>query len=349
MIQIPAVVLEEWVAAATVAEAEDKLRVQIEHDSLVSREVERLRIRHEAAVQFQQELDAEDTPPLEIGTLTQFLSNPASAPKDMIEGVMKEDGLTVVLGPSGSGKSTLALQMLHSLMTGDDFLGQTSHQISGAVGLLSYDMEASMLYDWMAGFPNINPNSVSIVNAYKRGNPVGVTTTREQIASAWKSLGVEVIVLDSFSASFFGQNQNDAAETMAHYRDMKKFALTECGAKALIVIVHSTDSSPKKARGSTVHKDTADSMIAVTVDEQTTLRTVSVEKYREARGQHMMTPRVVGAPDSVTHLVDVDLGAMTLAGYPVPPALSAKMFTNPMPTVFNTPDTESDEEEDDDL
>lgn len=344
MIQFPETAAVEWQVAADVVEADYRLRKKIQHDTEVERETTRLRIRHEATLTFQQELDAEQTPTLELNTLASYMSNPAAAPADLIDGVLKDNGLCIMLGPSGSGKSTLGLQMLHSLATGDDWLGQTTKPVMGGFGVLSYDMDGSMVADWMAGYPNMDPSKVSILNAYKRGNPVGVPAMRAQIAAQWRHLGVEVVVLDSFSASFFGHDQNDAAAVMAHYRDMKLFALTEVGAKALIVIVHSTLSSPDKARGSTVHHDVADSIVSVsgTGDDERQIRMV---KYRAARGQQQMNPVVVTAPDDVTHLVDLDLGAMTLAGMSLPVGSAAAAFTS-IPDTHETPDTESDEEDD---
>lgn len=212
---------------------------------------------------------------------------------------------------------------------------------------MSYDMDASMVYDWMNGFPNLDPHKVSVVNAYKRGNPLGVPAMRAQIAKAWRQIGVEVVVIDSFSASFFGQDQNDAAATMHHYRDMKLFALTEVGARALIVIAHSTEGSPGKARGSSVHHDVADSIVAVE-GTGAQIRTVRMVKYRAARGQHQMNPVMVGAPDSVTHLVDIDTGAMTMQGMALPPQLAAAQQF-PDTTAAPQAQTEHDDEEDDDL
>jgi hypothetical protein len=168
---------------------------------------------------------------------------------------------------------------------------------------------------------------------------------RAQIVAAWKAMNVETVMIDSFSASFFAHDQNDAGLTMAHYRDLIKFALTEVGAKSLIVIVHSTEGSPHKARGSTVHHDVADTIVAV---EGTGLdpRKVSMVKYRAARGQVMMPPVIVTAPDDVTHLVSLDLGEMTLAGLHLPAGAAAAAFTD-VPDTYETPDTDS--EEDDDL
>lgn len=344
MIQFPETAQVEWRVVADAAQAEFRLRKKIEHDTDVEKETKRLRVRHEAGLMFQSELDAEQTPTLEMTTLADYKTNPASAPVDLIEGVLKQEGLCIMVGPSGSGKSTLALQMIHSLMTGDDWLGQTTKPIMGSAGVMSYDMDAGMVMDWMTGFPRIDPSKVSVVNAYKRGNPLGVPAMRQQIVQAWKAMNVEVVVIDSFSASFFAHDQNDAAETMQHYRDLKLFALTEVGAKSLVIIAHSTEGSPHKIRGSSVHHDVADSIVSV---EGTNAdpRKIRMIKYRAARGQVQMNPVVVTAPDVATHLVDLDFGEMQLAGMQLPPSAAAQAFT-PMPEPTEAPDTESDEEDD---
>ncbi len=347
MIQFPETAAREWEVAAGAVEAEYALRQRIVHDTEVEREMARLRIRHEASMTFEQELSAEGTPVLEMVTLATYKATPTMAPVDLIDGVLKSEGVCVVLGPSGSGKSTLGLQMIYSLSTGEDWLGQPTKPIMGSTGIISYDMDAAMLLDWMSGFPNMDPSKVSVVNAYKRGNPLAVPAMRAQIVAAWQALSVETVMIDSFSASFFGHDENDAALTQAHYRDLIKFALTEVGAKCLILIVHSTEGSPHRARGSSVHQDRADSIVSVEgtgIEE----RKIKMVKYRAGMGQVMMNPVVVTAPDSVTHLVSLDTGAMTLAGLHLPPSAAAAAFTD-VPDPHEDPDTSDSEDEDDDL
>lgn len=346
MVKFPETVEAEWTAVATAAYAGSELRKRISHEAEVERTLDRLRVQHEAKEKFQQELDAETTPTLEMGTLSDYLTNPAqNAPVDLIAGVMKADGLTTVQGPSGAGKSSLALQMVHSLLTGDDWFGAPVTQVAGSVGIVSYDMDAAMVYDWMSGWPGVDTDRISVVNAHKRGNPLNVPSMRAAIASFWKGRNTEIVVIDSFSASFYGHDQNDAASTMAHYRDLMLFALTEVGAKAVIIIVHSTDSNPDKARGSTVHHDVPDSRVVISI-ESSGARRVKMAKYRDAIGQQMMDPVIVTKPDSVTHLMSLDLGEMSLAGMHLPPSAAAASFTS-IPDAVEEPDTESDEEDDD--
>lgn len=347
MIQFPETAAIEWEVVADAASAEHRLRKKIKHDTEVEHEMARLRVRHEASEAFAQELDADSTPVLEMVTLATYKNNPGMAPVSMIEGVLNENGTIIMLGPSGSGKSTTGLQMLYCLMTGEDWLGQPVKPIMGSVGIMSYDMDGALVMDWMSGFPSIDPSKVSVVNAYKRGNPMGVPAMRAQIVASWKAANTEVVMVDSFSASFFGHDQNDAASVQAHYRDLIKFALTEVEAKALIVIVHSTEGSPHKARGSTVHHDVADSIVSVegTGSEERKLRMV---KYRAPLGQTQMSPVAVTPPDDVTHLVSLDLGAMTLNGMHLPASAAAAAFTD-MPDVHEAPDTDSDDEGGEDL
>lgn len=347
MIEFPETAAKEWAVAAEAIEAEYRLRQRIKQDTEVEREAFRLRVRHAATSLFQSELDADTTPVLEMLTLSDYRSNPSAAPVDLIDGVVKDNGLTIMLGPSGSGKSTVALQMIHSLATGEEWLGQVTKPLMGAFGVLSYDMDASMVMDWMDGYPNMDPTKVSIVNAYKRGNPLGVPAMRAQIAATWKAMGVEVVTVDSFSASFFGHDQNDAAAVMTHYRDLKLFALTEVGARALVIITHSTEANPFKARGSTVHHDVADSIVGMegTGSEERRIRMV---KYRAARGQKQMDPLVLSVPDPTTHLVGIDTGATIMAGYSLPASAIAAAFTD-VPDPHEAPDTEGTDDEGDDL
>lgn len=352
MIQFPETAQAEWSGAVAQIDKRIDLRKRVERGVQVERQVERLHVAHEAKILFQQQLDAELTPPLVIGTLSDYLANPVAAQNDLIEGVMRDDGVCTVLGPSGAGKTTIALQMAHSLVTGQDWLGQPVQQINGSVGLLSYDQSANISVNWMerAGIPH---DRASVVDINGRGNPLSVPEQRRQIIAAWRQMKVEIVIVDSFSASFTGMDQNDAGATMHYYNEMKRFALSDVGAKALVLIVHSTDSNPLKPRGSTVHKDAVDTMVGVTLEDgPARQRKIQMVKYRET-GTQAMSPVLVTPPDSVTHLVDLDLQAMGLAGIPIAPHVAAARAFAPLPASHTAPqaqDEDSDEiDQEDDL
>lgn len=347
MVEFPESVAKEWESLVEAENFEKDFKRGLQRATLVEQKVEQLRIRHEAQIAFDAELDAGETPTLEIGTLAMHQANPAvTSPQDLIEGLLKTDSLCVLIGQAHIGKSTIALQMLYCLCTGTDFLGAPVQQIKSA-GIISYDQAAAIYFNWMSQQPGLDPNAISVVDANKTGNPLKVPAFRAQIAKTWQDMGVEVVVIDSFSASFFGHDQNDAALTMQHYRDLKKFALTEVGAKALIVLSHSVPGNVKKARGSTVHHDVADSIVAMykNADED---RQIDIVKYRNGLGQSPMPSVVTTAPDPVTHLVDLDLGGMQLAGLSLPSSVAgaATMFPDE-PDLNEEPDITI--EEDDDL
>jgi archaellum biogenesis ATPase FlaH len=343
MIQFPTAIWSEWELVASEANAADDLKKRIAREGAIEQAVDKLKINHEANLLFQQELDADITPTLEMATLSTYKVTPSAVPTDLIEGVLKSEGLCLVIGPSGSGKSTMAWTMLHSMMSQQPWLGQSVNRAIGAVGVVSYDMDANLVLDLMSRFPNIDPDKVSVVNAHKRGNPLALPQMRAQIAKAWLALGVEVIVVDSFSASFFGKDQNDAASTMEHYRSLLSFS-RECGAKALIVIVHSTEANPLKIRGSSVHHDVADSILSVS-GAQLDPRKLKMVKYRAATGQHQMNPAITTKPDDVTHLIDLDYGAMALDGMALPQNVSAQAFA-PLPDSYESAELAEDDDDD---
>lgn len=329
MVQFPETAESEWKVVAEAAHAHEAFAERLKHEARLETELENQRLRQQAKTLLQAELEAEQTPALEMMTLADYQNTPTlAAPVDLIEGVLKDNSLCLVLGPSGAGKSTVAMQMIHSLQTGDDWMGQPVKPITGAFGIMSYDMDAGMLAATLVKYPNVDLHKVALVNAHKRGNPLGVPDMRAKIAKTWQAMGVEVVIIDSFSASFFGQDQNDAASTMSHYRDLGTFALTEVGARALVVIVHSTESNPEKVRGSTVHHDVADSIVAVSKTDESdpnSPRKVRMVKYRAAPGQTQMAPVMVGTPDPTTHLIGIDTGAMTMSGMNLPPTIAAQV------------------------
>lgn len=323
VVRFPEAAEREWHVAERKVKASQEFRERIQRETLVRREVERLLIRAEAQEIYNEIQEAENTPELEMLTLADYKKMPDAQPQDLIEGAVADNGLLVVIGPSRAGKTTLALQIAHSLVTGKNWLGQKVNKVREGIGFLSYDMDGRRVLNWAEDMPGLSADNVSVVNAYRQGNPLGVSKHRKKIAESWREKNVDVVIVDSFSASFFGHDQNDAAATMGHYRDLKTFALTEVGARLVIVIAHSTDNNPEKVRGSTVHTDTADNHIVVFPNDKGQ-RVVMSGKYRTLHGPdapEQMLPVIITSPDPRTNLVDVDLRAMTLENLPIPARL----------------------------
>lgn len=360
MVQFPETAAVEWKTVADQTKVKDELRRRIERGTKVEKEVDALHVRHAAKLQFEQELDADLTPPVVIQTMEDYLKQNTPVLVDMIDGVLKENSVCLMLGPAESGKSTLMVQMMHSLLTGADWLGQPTKPLMGSVGLLSYDQDIAIPINWMSkmGVPH---DRISPIDLNGKGHPLNVPSERSRIAAAWKMMNVEVVFIDSFSASFSAAaagDQNDTGDVMNWYSSVKKFVFNEVGAKAVVVIVHSTDANPLKPRGSTAHRDVADSIISVTRGEDNK-RKVRMTKYRAGLNQVEMAPVIVTDPDAVTHLVKIDSGAMSMEGMRLPASVAAEAFEE-MPEPINEPVYEQaevddiaveffDEEEGDDL
>jgi hypothetical protein len=101
----------------------------------------------------------------------------------------------------------------------------------------------------------------------------------------------------------------------------------------------------------------ADSIIgqAPTNGNSTDPRAVRMVKYRQHRDAaglmtSQMNPVVITAPDDVTHLVEVDPGAMAMAGMTLTGGAAAAAFADNLPDEYEAPDTDSDSGyEDEDL
>lgn len=277
----------------------------------VERELDRLRVREAAQDAWNTEKAERDTPELQIGDAEEMEEYAEPDQPDLIAGVLKDHGTALFIGKSGSGKTTLALQAAHCLLTGTPFLeaghrpGQEVQKIEGRVGVISHDMPLGLLLNWIKAYPESDRSRYRVVNAHARGYPLNVPLMRQKIVKDFRDKAVEVIVVDSFAASFPGDNQNDNDQVLKHYLDLQKFALTEVGARALIVIAHAGKGSQESARGASAHHDVADTVMAVTMDEEKPdkPRYLTMSKYRAGMGEYEMVPGTVTEPDDFTHLV----------------------------------------------
>jgi len=300
------------IATAIKTEREQyEAEVKAKFDREVAEELHRKRVREAAAVKWAEEQALATTPELIMGLLGELDVN-QDVP-DLIDGVVKQ-GTTVFVGYSGSGKTRLALQVGYCLLSGTRFLdamhrpGQHVQQLGpeAKIGVLSYDMSLPLLANWINAFPEHDaPNRWMIVDAFTRGQPLLVPVMRAQMAKTMREANVEFVIVDSATASFPGDSENDATQVLNHYLDLQRFALNEVGAKGLLVIAHAGKASSTAIRGSSAAPGAVDSIMSVSFNEEDPLkiRRVASVKYREAIGQSAMAPGELTAPEADSGLI----------------------------------------------
>lgn len=231
----------------------------------VASELGKLRIRTEARRLF----DAENqpaAPPFDAGTLAEILARPP-LPQARIEGLMPWDANTLIVAMRKTGKTTLVLNMIRSLLTGEDFLGQFPvRPIDGSIAMLNYEVNAAALARW-ADEVGIDRDRLYLVNLRGRRNPLTNPDDRAKLTEDLRRRGAESLMVDPFGRAFTGSNQNDPGEVGDFLADLDVFARGEAGAKDLILTTHAGWAG-ERSRGSSGLEDWPDAILTMTRDPE---------------------------------------------------------------------------------
>jgi hypothetical protein len=222
-----------------------------------------LRVREAA----KDELRAENQPPalgFDAGMLGAILARPPE-PAMRIEGLIPWEASTLIVAMRKTGKTTLTLNLIRSLLTGEDFLGRFKVKpIDGNIAFLNYEVSGATLARW-ADEQGIDRDRLYIVNLRGRRNPLAHIDDRHQLIGEFQYQQIESLFVDPFSRAFTGTNQNDSGEAAAFLADLDLFARAEVGASDLILTAHAGWAG-ERTRGSSALEDWPDSIITMTRD-----------------------------------------------------------------------------------
>ena len=241
----------------------------------VSGELRKLRVREEAKRRFLIE-KAGDAPPFEALLLA---DTPLFSEESFrIEGLLPSKASMVVNAQHKTGKTTLILNMSHSLITSEPFLGKFRvHPVDGRVAILNYEVSGPQLGHWarQAGIPE---DRLLQVNLRGRRNPFAYPDDLDRLAGLLKAHEVEALIVDPFGQAYPGTDQDGAGEVGAWLADLNLFARTAAGVADLIMTVHS-GWNQERARGSSALGDWPDSILCLTRSDKTD------ERYLRATGR----------------------------------------------------------------
>jgi hypothetical protein len=124
------------------------IKMVLDHDADVAREVERLRVRREA----QRTIDADRAEDIELPdflTLGARLVLPRPATRWRIQGFQPQGTRVLATAKAKTGKTTLTTNLVRSLVDGDPFLGQAHVTPSvGRVAIIDAEMNPAQLDEW---------------------------------------------------------------------------------------------------------------------------------------------------------------------------------------------------------
>ena len=180
---------------------------------------------------------AADAPTFEAVLLADV---PLYCPEDdfRITGLMPSNASTVLNAQHKAGKTTLALNLAHSLLLGEKFLGEFRvNPISGGVAHLNYEVPGEQLGYWarQAGLPG---DRFLQINLRGKRNPFAHPEDLERLAEKLRAYEVESLIVDPFGQAYPRTNQDSSGEVGAWLAELNMFAREQAGVCDLILVVH---------------------------------------------------------------------------------------------------------------
>jgi hypothetical protein len=229
----------------------------------VSVRLHKLRVDDEAKRRFAIER-AGDAAPFDEGLLREILARPEEPPF-RIEGLVPSDAATLITAMRKTGKTTLILNLAHSLITGEYFLGRLPiRKITGRVAILNFEVSGAQIGRW-AHETGIDHDALYLMNLRGQANPFGRDDQRERLADLLRAREIESLIVDPFSRAYPGSSQNDPGEVGAFLADLDRFK-AEIGAADLILTAHAGWEA-ERSRGSSALEDWPDSIITMVAND----------------------------------------------------------------------------------
>jgi hypothetical protein len=188
--------------------------------------------------------------PLDIATLDELLARPATPwrikSRENVNvpgtggGLIPAESNTLVVGQAKIGKTTFLGNLIHSLITGEPFLGRYNeiNRVTGAVVVLNYEVTGRTYGQWLHEM-EVPRERLHIISLRGAPNPFVSVRARAELIEALQERKCEVLIVDPLAQAFVGrtQNQNDAGEVANWYGLLNEIKLA-AGIPDAIVSAH---------------------------------------------------------------------------------------------------------------
>lgn len=236
-------------------------------ERMVQQEVLRLEVREEAGQRYRAKQEPEDSEPM-VRLVTEVLeAEPERAPR--IERVLPWDGTLWLSAQRKTGKTTVLVNLAHSLITGEKFLGECAvvplepHQ---RVAVLNFEVTPSKVAA-MFNRRGVPTDRVVQVDLRGKANPFHEPKKLKALGEQLKALHVASVFIDTFSHAFTGDSQNDATQVRAWTRQANTWVRGVVGATDLVVTDHAGWSDNARASGSSAKEADADHIMHLMISD----------------------------------------------------------------------------------
>lgn len=224
---------------------------------MVQQEVVRMHVREIARQAYLEETEPEVE--WDVATIDEVWEREPEEP-GRIDRLMPWEGTLTIIGQAKAGKTTLALNLFHSLLTGEKFLGEFAVRPVEAhrrVAMLSFEMTPAQVGGWCRKL-GIPADRLVLVNLRAMGNPFRSEKHKKALAKMLRDRDVETLLIDTFTKAFTGESQNDAGEVQTWLSEAGRWARQDAGVRDLILTAHAGHGEGKRARGSSALHDDPD-------------------------------------------------------------------------------------------
>lgn len=238
-------------------DGEDETR-RVAFERMVQHELLRMEVREEAGQRYRAAQEPEDSEPLVRLVSEVLTAEPEKQPR--IERVLPWDSTLWLSAQRKTGKTTVLVNMAHSLLTGEKFLGECAVvplEPGERVGMLNFEVtpaKAAAMFERRG----VAADRVVQVDLRGRANPFHNQRQLRALGEQLRALNVRSLFIDTFSHAFTGDSQNDATQVRAWIRQVNQWARLVVGATDLIVTDHAGWSDNARASGSSAKEADAD-------------------------------------------------------------------------------------------
>lgn len=277
---------DAWADASRPCTCTPSTPVDPAFEEMVRVEVDKIRARDTAKRRIK-ELDREPTHREWIAA-DELLDEPDEEVDMRIDNLMPSGGFTLLAAQAKSGKTTLIINLIASLLSGDDFLGRFPvTPIERSIALVDLELPRKTVKKWLRAH-GIRSNRVKVLALRgKVGNFSNLLdpAERARIATELRDRDIEVLIVDPLSVLLQaeGIEENSNSDVGRYLRLGLVTLVEEAGIKELIVAHHM--GVAERSRGATVILDTPDAIWRLVKEENSDADEHNKRRYFSAYGR----------------------------------------------------------------
>lgn len=217
------------------------------------------------ATKYLREIEVKESwlPPDDEDDFSLRLLNPPPGLQYAIEDVLPLRGNAMISAMFKAGKTTFMLEVVRALCDGTPFLGRYAVNTTGRVAMWQYELDASMMDQWLIDTQLEHPENLRLLNLRGRRIPLD-TEYGQKWAIKWlRDREIRTWIIDPAVKAMIGWGDENDNNAVTLFTDMLDEIKEKAGVSELIIAHHTGRAEmaqgEERARGATRWDDWPDS------------------------------------------------------------------------------------------